>query len=158
MRVEKTKTWKDNWNDILRYKIFQDEALKQLMLIPDGTGILHFVDKYFLENLTGDEILTDEKVRVVYYDSDGGDSDNKDVKLRYKEFDIFVREDVLHNADPKDMLRNRYDMIAERLRFLLTGETYLYGMRFSYKNAYNLWTKTIGYRRCHVVFTYYITV
>ena len=157
MYIEKTKTWKDNWNDIIRYVIFQDEKLKSLMLVPEKTDILHFIDKYFIENTSGDEILTDEKVRVIYYDAEGGDTGNMNVKAMYKEFDIYVREDVLHNAD-RDRLKNRYDLIAERLRYLLTHEDYVCNMKFKYINAYNLWTKTPGYRRYHAVFSYKKTV
>ncbi len=155
--VEKKQTWKDNWNDIIRYVLFQDEKLKSLLLVPKGTDISHFIDKYFIENTSGDEILIDEKVRVIYFDSEGGDTGNKNVKAMYKEFDIYVKEDALHNAD-RDRLKCRYDLIAERLRYLLTKEDYVCGMKFQYENAFNLWTKTPGYRRYHVVFSYKKTV
>ena len=157
MYTYKTQTWKDNWNDVVRYVIFRDDLLKRQMLLPENTSIIQFVDKYFVQDEMASEILTDEKVRIVYYDSRGRDTGNKNVKLRYKEFDIFVREDVLHNATD-DRLQNRYDLIAERLKYLLLRERHLYGLSFDYEDDYNLWTKTIGYRRYHIVFSYKVTV
>lgn len=155
--VEKTHTWKDNWNDIIRYVFFKDEKLRDLMLIPDGISITQFIDKYFVEDVVAGEILTDEKVRVVYYDSDGRDTGNKNVLNRYKEFDIYVRDEVLHNAT-KDRLQNRYDLIAERIKYLLLKDRNIYNLRFSFYDSYNLWTKTNQYRRYHLVFSYKTTV
>lgn len=113
MYTEKQQTWKDNWNDVIRYVLFKDQVLKDLMLIPEGTSIIDFTSKYFVQDEIASEIITDERVRVTYYDSRPRDTGNKGVKLRYKEFDIFVRDDVLHNAD-MDRLKLRYDLITER--------------------------------------------
>lgn len=157
MYAQKLQTWKDNWNDVIRYVLFKDSVLKQLMLLPDDTTITKFVDKYFVQDEVGSEILTDEKVRIVYYDSRGRDTGNKGVRNHYKEFDIFVKEDVLHTAT-NDRLQNRFDLIAERLKYLLLRDRYVCGLRFNYEDDYNLWTKTIGYRRYHVVFSYKTTV
>lgn len=93
-RVEKKRTWKDNWNNVIRYILFQDEKLRTLMCLPEDVTITRFIDKYFIENENPDEIITDEKVRISYYDSRGGDSGNKDVRIKYKEFDIYVKDDV----------------------------------------------------------------
>lgn len=158
MIVEKTRTWDDNWNDIIRYVLFKDEKLKSLMLIPEETTITKFIEKYFIEDENTDEILTDEKVRVVYYDSQGRDTGNKNVFNRYKEFDIYVRYDVEHNAD-NDRLKKRYKLIAERLKFLLLGRDHIYHMHFSCDDpGHNLYTKMVGYRRYHIVFRYKTTV
>ena len=116
MRVEKTRTWDDNWDDVVRSVIFKDDKLKALMCIPDGTTITKFIDKYFIEDENPDEILTDEKVRITYYDSPGRDTGNKNVFNRYKEFDIYVKQDVVHNAT-EDRLKKRYKLIAERLKY-----------------------------------------
>lgn len=153
MRVEKIKTWKDHWNDIIRYVLFQDVKLKELMCIPANTSIIDFVDKYFIENTSGDEILVNEKVRILYWDSEGSKTGNQSMKNMFKNFDIYVKEDVLHNAD-NDRLKCRYDLIAERLRYLLTREYHICNMHFAFENEFNLWTKTAGYRRYHVVFSY----
>lgn len=151
--VQKIKTWKDNWNDIIRYVLFQDDKLKQLMLIPDSTNIIDFIDKYFIENVSGDELIFNEKVRIVWYDKQMDSTGNKNVRSMHKQIDIFVKQNVSHNAD-HDRLRMRHDMIATRLRYLLTKDQAIYGMRFTYVDEYQLWTKTPGYRRYHVVFSY----
>jgi DNA-directed RNA polymerase subunit L len=106
--VEKTRTWKDNWNNVIRDVLFQDKKLRELMLIPEDCTILQFIDKYFVEDENPDEIMTNEQVRIVYYDSRGRDTGNANVRFRYKEFDIYVHKDVLHNAT-HDRLQNRYD-------------------------------------------------
>ena len=157
MYVEKIKTWKDNWNDVIRYIFFPDEKLLSLMCVPKGTPITKFIEKYFIEDAVSSELLTDEKVRIIHYDSDGSDTGNKNVLNRYKEFDIFVKDDVLHTAT-KDRLQNRYDLICERLKYLLLRESTVCNMHFRFTNSYNLWTKTSGYKRYHVVFSYKTTV
>ena len=112
--VEKNHTWQDNWNDVIRYVIFKDKKLKELMLIPEKTTITQFIDKYFIQDENVGEILTDEAVRISYYDSASGkDTGNQNVFLKYKEFDIYVKEDVLHNATD-DRLQYRYHLIANR--------------------------------------------
>lgn len=68
-----------------------------------------------------------------------------------------MKDDVLHTATD-DRLQNRYDLIAERLKYLLLREKSICGLSFSYEDDYNLWTKTIGYKRYHIVFSYKTTV
>lgn len=155
--VEKKVTWKDNWNNILRDVFFEDEKLKELMLLPEDCTIIDFVRDYFIEDLSPDEIITSQKVRVSYYDSQGRDSGNKNVKCKYKEFDIYVKNDVLYNAT-YDRLQNRGHLIAERLKYLLLRNDYVCRMHFEYEDDYDLWTKTVGYKRYHIVFAYKISV
>lgn len=157
MYVEKIQTWKDNWNDIIRYLIFQDEQLRQLMCLPKDINIMKFVDKYFIQLQAGSEVLSDEAVRILYYDTKGGSTRNKNVFNKNKQFDIYVKQDQLHTAT-KDRLQNRYDLIVERLKYLLLNHGQQYGLRFRFNDSYNLWTKTQGYRRYHVVFSYKTTV
>lgn len=38
-RVHKEHTWKDAWNDIIRYVIFPDEKLRKLMCLPEDLPI-----------------------------------------------------------------------------------------------------------------------
>ena len=152
-RVLKTKTWKDNWNNVIRHVLFPDEELRKLMLLPDDISIIEFIDKYFIQDENAGEQLISEPVRILYWDSEGRDSGNMNVRNKYKEFDIFVKEDVLHTAT-NDRLQNRYDQIAERQKYLLLKDTHVQGLRFRYEDDYNLWTKTIGYKRHHVVFSY----
>ena len=47
----------------------------------------------------------------------GTDTGNAHVKRKYKEFDIYVKNDVLHNATD-DRLQYRYNLIAQRLKEL----------------------------------------
>lgn len=155
--VPKSKTWADNWNDIIRSVFFKDQILKDLMLVPDGTTITQFIDRYFIEDLSPDELIIDEKVRVAYYDTEGSNTGNKNVKGRYKEMDIYVHSDVLHNAT-KDRLQNRCHLIAERIKYQLLREFHICKMHFEYEDEYNQWTKVTGYKRYHIAFSYKTTV
>lgn len=83
------------------------------MLVPDSVRVNEFILKYFVKDAAADELLVNEKVRIVYYDRTGWDTGNKNVKLRYKEFDIYVKEDVLYNATD-DTLKSRANLISER--------------------------------------------
>lgn len=156
-RVLKTKTWKDNWNNIIRHVLFPDEELRKLMLLPEDLSIIDFIDKYFIQDENAGEQLISEPVRIIYWDSEGRDSGNMNVRNKYKEFDIFVKDDILHTAT-NDRLQNRFDQIAERQKYLLLKDTHVQGLRFRYEDDYNLWTKTIGYKRYHVVFSYKTSV
>lgn len=155
--VEKEKTWKDNWNDIVRYVIFKDSRLLQLMHVPFNTNIMEFIDKYFIQNKSGSQVLFNEHVRILYYDDQGRQTGNKNVLNRYKQFDIYVKQDVLHTGD-NDRLKNLYDLIDQRLRYLILNNCEKYGLRFKFKDSYALWTKTQGYHRWHVVFSYKTTI
>lgn len=59
-------TWDDCWNDVIRYELFPDKELKEAMAIPDAdkNNIQLFRDKYFVQEETGDRLITDDKVRV----------------------------------------------------------------------------------------------
>lgn len=155
--VEKTKTWDDNWNDVIRKVIFKDEKLKTLMLIPGGTAIVPFITKYFIEDAAPDAILTTEKVRVNYYDAEGYETGNKNVVRKYKHFDIYVKEDCLYDAT-NDRLKSRTALIGERIKYLLLNKFHICGLHFDYKDEYDMWTKTVGYKRYHIVFSYRISV
>lgn len=156
--TEKQRTWKDNWNNVIRDVLFPDQKLKDLMLLPDDCTILQFINKYFIESESSDEIVTDEAVRIIYYDSRGRDTGNKNVRLRYKEFDIYVKKDVLHNAT-NDRLQCRYDLIAERIKYLLLKEKNICHLSFAREeDGYNLFTKLIGYERFHFSFSYKTTI
>lgn len=155
--VEKIHTWDDNWNDIIREVIFQDQKLKSLMLVPEKTTIIQFIEKYFINDAAADEVQVNEKVRIVYYDDRGNDTGNMNVHLKYKEFDIYCKEDVQYNAS-NDRIKGRTALIAERLKYLLLREKNICGLRFRYEDEYNMWTKTVGYKRYHIAFSYKTTV
>lgn len=156
--VEKTTTWKDNWNNVIRDVLFADDKLRELMLLPKNCTIIQFIDKYFIEDENTDELMTNERVRISYYDAKGRDTGNQNVRLRYKEFDIYVHKDVLHNAT-NDRLQNRYDLIADRIKYLLLRNDRVCNLHFELEeDGYNLFTKAIGYKRYHISFSYKTTV
>ena len=155
--VEKTRTWQDNWNNVVRNEIFPDKKLKELMLVPEGTDIVKFTDKYFIRDGSTDELLTNEKVRIVHHDTEGFDTFNHGVKGKYREFDIFVSEDVEHTAT-NDWLQSRQVLIAERLKYLLLRKTNCQNIRFRYQDEYDMWCKTVGYKMYRITFFYKVTV
>ena len=71
--IEKQKTWADNWNDVVRDVLFPDARLKDLMLIPRDkrNDIKAFIEKYLVEDVLPDELITDEDVRILYYETEG---------------------------------------------------------------------------------------
>lgn len=154
--IEKEKTWDDDWNDVIRKVFWQDYKLKQLMLIPENTAIVPFITKYFIEDAAPDALLTNEKVRVNHFDTQGYDTGNKNVIRKYKNFDIYVKDDFLYDAT-NDRLKSRTALIAERIKYLLLRDFYVCGLRFEFRDEYSLWTKTVGYKRYRLVFSYRIT-
>ena len=93
-----TNAWLKEWNYILRNVFFQDTELKELMLVPEGCKIIPFFDKYFIRAGYTDELLIDEKVRIVYSLITVEDSADPNVKKNALNFDIYVRSDQNHNA------------------------------------------------------------
>lgn len=155
--VEKTRTWDDDWNEVIRTVFFKDEELKKLMLIPEKTTIVQFITKYFMQDASIDALLTTEDVRVNHYDTRGYDTGNKNVIRKQKEFDIYVKESDLYNAT-NDRIKSRAMLIAERIKYLLLRQSYICGLHFDFRDEYDLWTKTVGYQRYHLVFAYRISV
>lgn len=155
--AEKQKTWDDNWNDVIRYEFFQNEKLKKYMCFPANGNILQFVNEYFIEDAGTDQLLKNEIVRVVHYDEQGVNTQNKNVFLKYKAFDIYVKKTYLNNAT-NDRLKSRAKLIAEELKNVLLKEQHLHCQHFDYVDEYDLWTKAVGYVRYHIVFSYKTTV
>ena len=155
--VEKKRTWQDNWNNVVRNVLFPDDKLKQLMLVPVGTDIITFQKKYFIRDGSTDELLTNEKVRIVTYDEEGSATFNKGVRVKYKNFDIFVSEDVEHTAD-NDRLKSRQVLIAERIKYLLLRQWNCEQLHFQYEDEYDMWTKTVGYKMYKLTFFYKTTI
>lgn len=127
------------------------------MLVPEEANVIDFITRYFVEDANPDELITNEKVRIICYDSEGADSRNRNVKIRYKEMDIYVKDDVLFNAT-EDRMQRRYRLISERLKYLLLRQRYILHMSFYFEDEYNLWTKVVGYKRYHLTFSYKTTV
>lgn len=147
------RTWARDWNDILRNRIFQDEELKRLMLLPENTNIVTFVDRYFVRAGYTNKLLSDEHVRIVYGDAGSFDTQVPNVKQNELSFDIYVKLDDLRNAT-NDRLLLRTNLIADRLIELLTSERYIGGYRFWVKGDWDMGTRTVGYARYNVSFYY----
>lgn len=127
------------------------------MLVPEGTDVLTFIDKYFIRDSSTDELLTNEKVRIIHSDTQGLRTRNRYVQGKYKHFDIFVSEDVERTAT-RDKLQSRQVLIAQRIKELLLQKKVQYGLQFTYEDEYDLWTKTVGYKLYHIVFFYMTNV
>ena len=155
--ADKIKTWDDDWNNVIRTVFYKDDVLKNQMMVPENTPIVSFITKYFIEDAAPDALLTTENVRINYCDEQGYETGNPNVVRKYKAFDIYVKESVLYNAT-NDRIKSRLSQIAERIKYLLLKDKYICGLRFDYKDEYDLWTKTVGYKRYRLVFQYRISV
>lgn len=145
--------WIDDWNDILRDVIFPDEELKSLMMIPDGTNIITFIDKYFIRAGYTSKVLSNEPVRIVYGNMYSNQTGNPHVTRNEMSFDIYVNLDHIHDAE-NDRLVMRTHLIAKRLIDLLTQKRYLGNYRFWVSSECEMGTSTIGYARYNVSFNY----
>jgi hypothetical protein len=155
--VEKERTWADNWNNVIRDVFYPDAKLKALMLVPEGTPITEFIQRYMIEDAPPDEVITNEKVRVAYYDTQGQMDKYHKVRRKWKEFEIYVHKDVLHTAT-SDRLQKRYDLIAGRIKYLLLRNYHVCGLHFEYADEFLLYTRVVGYLRYHLDFGYIVTV
>ena len=147
--------WIDAWNTIIRKVIWPDHELKTLMKIPAKTGILQFIDRYFIRAGYTNKLLTDEVCRIVYADVQGSETDVPGVTKNMMTFDIYVKTEELHNIGD-DRLKMRTHLIAERLFKLLTSERYLAdtGYRFWIAGDWDMGTRVTGYVRYTIAFRY----
>jgi hypothetical protein len=147
--------WINAWNTIIRNVIWRDHELKQLMKIPPKTGILQFCDRYFIHAGYTNTLLTDEVCRIVYSDIQGNDTEVPNIRKNMMTFDIYVKQEELHNVTD-DRLMLRTHLIAARLNRLLTKERYLAntGYRFWIAGDWDLGTRTVGYARYTIAFYY----
>jgi len=147
--------WINAWNTIIREVIWKDYDLKRLMKIPPKTGILQFCDRYFIRAGFTNTLLTDEVCRIVYSDLQGSDTQVSNVRKNMMSFDIYVKQEELHNVGD-DRLMSRADLIAERIYRDLTDERYVAdtGYRFWIAGDWDLGTRTVGYVRKSIAFYY----
>lgn len=148
--------WINAWNTIIREIIWRDADLKRLMKLPPKTGILQFCDRYFIQAGFTNKLLTDEVCRIVYADTDAHDTEVPNVKKNLLSFDIYVKQEEMHNVGD-DRLISRIDLIAERIYRLLTAERYLAetGYRFwPAAGVQDMGTRTVGYARKQISFYY----
>jgi len=148
--------WTYAWNKIIRQIIWPDLDLKRLMKIPPKTGILQFVDRYFIRAGYTNKLLTDEVCRIIYSDITGHDTEVPNVKKNILTFDIYLKQEEMRNIGD-DRLVSRMDLIVERIYKLLTQQRYLAG------TGYRFWlapgnddpgTRTNGYERRSISFYY----
>lgn len=156
MRVQ--RTWNDNWNNYVRYVLFPDEELRELMMIPedDQDDLRLFLAKYLVEDPMSDIIVEKQDVIITYYDERGTQHGPPQVHKKYKSFDIFVKQEHLYDCD-EDRMRARTKRIAQRIKELLTDKPHQYGLNFTYVDDYPLGTKLVGYVRYHLQFSYFTT-
>lgn len=147
--------WANDWNNIIRDLIYPDETLRELMLIPTGSTIIDFRDKYFIKAGYSSDLVTEQKVRIVYADMQGNPGVTPNTTQSLMTFDIFVKKDSLHNAT-NDRLMMRTELIAQRLLELFTKERYVKetGYRFWIGGAWDLGTRTTGYARYCLALNY----
>lgn len=157
MAIAPASSWVREWNSIIRSIIFPDSTLKQLMLIPNNTTLINFVDKYFIRVGYSDTTLTNEDVRIVYGNIMSKNADNNKAFRQEISFDIFVRKEHAHDVGD-DRLMLRGELIQERLRQLLEGRITVNGQDTAYKlrvvGMNNLGSSTIGYNRFNITFEY----
>lgn len=112
-----TRTWNDNIADVVRSVFYKSDELKSLLMIPNNekNNIQAFVDKYFVNDPAGEELLKDESVRVLYYAEEGSETNNAHVLKKYLTFDIFVKNKYRYNAS-NDGLKARDKMIARLIQ------------------------------------------
>jgi len=103
----------------------------------------------------GGELVTDEKVRILYFVGQSRDFGDR-VKTNYLHFDIYTQRDVVYTATD-DRLKRRDKLIAQRLRELLTGSTYVHNMRYRFVDEYDMGIRTAGYRHYHLTLSYHTT-
>lgn len=153
------ESWSDTWKKILRQRIFKDESLKTLMLIPDNVKINKFAEQYFIETGSTSELLTDQKVRVIYGFQSKNMTDVPTVVTHLLNFDIYVKYDELHTAT-NDTLDYRTKLIADRLNLLLTRINvdpwgHIDGYRFTVAGEGDSATRTVGYSRYTISFWFH---
>lgn len=147
--------WANEWNTIIRKVIYPDHDLRFLMKVPSKTGIIQFIDNYFIRAGYTNKILTDEVCRIIYSDNQPSETDNPRVTRNTLFFDIYVKIEDLHNVGD-DRLMYRTHLIGQRLKNLLTDKRYCHdtGYRFWVAGDWDLGTRTIGYARYCIAFHY----
>lgn len=145
--------WQEEWNYIIRNVIFSDMELRKLMMIPDGTNIIDFIDKFFIRAGDTNETLKSENVRIVYGDIPVGVTNNPNVVRTQMKFNIYVKKEHLHDVS-NDRLVLRTMKICDRLNLLLAQPINIKGYRFRVIGEQDIGTRTIGYVRRDITFEF----
>ena len=152
--MDTSSWWVKEWNNIVRFVLFEDITFRKLMELPDDITIIDFIDNYFIRGGSANKILTDEKVRIVYGHIANPLDDTPYVSGNMLSFDIYVKNEELHNVST-DRLEMRTVAIAERLKYLLTRKRYTQNLyRFRVTHESDMFTSTVGYARYNITFSY----
>lgn len=149
-------TWTKEFNDIIRYHIFANDELKELMMIPDGTNIITFIDRYFIRAGYTSKVLSDENVRIVYSNSSSELGNTPHALRQILSFEIYVKTEHIHNVGT-DRLMFRTNLIADKLIEILTKDR-IGAFKFYCVGETEMGTSAIGYSRYNVTFMYMRTV
>ena len=122
-------------------------------MIPEGTDIITWTKKYFVDASLCSELVTDEDVRVLWFEEQSTSTRNPLVNRRRIGFDIYVKHEHANDAT-NDLLRSRNRMIAQKLTEILTMKDQVGRVAFMYNDDYNLGTSTVGYTRHRLVISY----
>lgn len=125
------------------------------MMIPlaERKNIMKFTSSYFIRSSMPDALIINEKVRVVYSDTEGAPMNISQMRRRYMAFDIYVKNEEVNTFD-SDRLKLRQQLIARRIRYLLTNARKSCNIAFTTIDDFDLGTKTTGYQRYHLVMEY----
>lgn len=85
------------------------------MMIPANTNIVTWINKYFVDESLCTELVTDEDVRVLWYEDQSNKTSNPLVNNRRLCFDIYVKVEHAKDAT-NDLLRSRARMISQKLQ------------------------------------------
>ena len=123
------------------------------MMIPAKTNIMTWIDKYFVDAAICTDLVTDEDVRVLWWEDQPSKTANPLVSNRKLCFDIYVKDTHLRDAST-DLLRPRTKMIAQKLVEILTLPDTVGRVAFKYYDDYDIGTKMVGYIRYRLVVSY----
>lgn len=123
------------------------------MLIPEGTNIVTWTNKYFVDAAICTELVTDEDVRILWFEEASAATGNPSVNKKKLCFDIYVKREHLNDAT-NDALRSRARMIAQKLQELLTYEENVGRITFRYVDDYSLGTRMVGYVRHELIVSF----
>lgn len=151
--VTEIRTWQGNLANAIR-DIFQDEELKDLMLIPkaDQDSLVAFRDRYFVNQPISDDLMFTQKVRVLYADENPTETRSPHVMYHRIYCHIFVKNTDTYNVG-QDRMIHRGDLIAVRLKQLFCDMPHE-NIKFTCRGMYDLSSKMEGYDHKCVVFRY----
>lgn len=122
-------------------------------MVPEGTDIVTWINKYFVDATICTDIVTDENVRVLWWEDQSSRTNNPLVSNRKLCFDIYVKSEHVKDAT-NDLLRSRAKMISQQLQEILTFRNTVGQVAFRYYDDYDLGTKMVGYVRHRLVIAY----